>query len=193
MSAMKNLYGDLDARANWQTALLRASGLMLALALSLVIVLAHEHLRVLGRYGYAGVFLVSLASSATVLLPAPSLALVFASGTMLNPLALGLVAATGETLGELVGYLAGASGSAIVKDHARYQQLARLTHHYGLALILVLAVIPNPVFDLVGIAAGALRLPVGRFFLACWVGKLVKATMVALLGARSLAWLAGFG
>jgi uncharacterized membrane protein YdjX (TVP38/TMEM64 family) len=45
-----------------------------------------------------------------------------------------------------------------------------------------LAVIPNPLFDIVGIVSGVLRIPVWRFFTACWAGNVIKATAVALAG-----------
>jgi membrane protein DedA with SNARE-associated domain len=60
-----------------------------------------------------------------------------------------------------------------------------MERHGGIT-ILVLSVIPNPLFDLAGIAAGSLRYPLWRFFLVCWLGKTIKTTLVALAGAWSL-------
>ena len=42
---------------------------------------------------------------------------------------------------------------------------------YGLAGILVLAFIPNPLFDIAGIASGALEIPWWQFLLACAAGR----------------------
>ncbi len=172
--------------ALWRPHLLRIAGLLLAAGISAFIIIEREQLSALGRYGYPGIFLISMASSATVFLPAPSLAVVFATGGVLNPLLVGLAAGLGEALGELTGYLAGASGRAIIEDRERYQRLVQLTRRYGLLIIFFLSVIPNPTFDLAGIAAGALRFPVSRFLMACWAGKTIKTTMVALIGAGSL-------
>jgi uncharacterized membrane protein YdjX (TVP38/TMEM64 family) len=52
--------------------------------------------------------------------------------------------------------------------------------------IFVLSVIPNPFFDLAGIAAGTLRYPLWRFLLACWLGKTIKTTVVAWAGSQSI-------
>ena len=52
-------------------------------------------------------------------------------------------------------------------------------------MIFVLAVIPNPVFDLAGLAAGMLRMPVLRYFTAAATGKIIKNVAVAG-GASSL-------
>ena len=170
----------------WRAILLRAGGILLAVAISAFILIERDHVAALARYGYPGVFLISLASSATVFLPAPGIAVIFATGSVLNPFVIGVVAGLGEALGELTGYLAGASGRAVIADSERYEKLVRLTRRYGLFVVFVLSVIPNPTFDLVGIAAGALRLPVTKFLGVCFLGKVVKSTVVALAGAGSL-------
>lgn len=138
----------------------------------------------LERLGYMGAFLAGLVSSATVILPAPGLAVVFAlGGSMPSPLLLGLAAGTGMTLGELTGYLAGYSGRGIVEERSRYQWMVAQTQRYGGFFIFLIALIPNPAFDLAGIGAGTLRFPVSRFLLASWPGKTIKAVLVAYAGA----------
>ncbi len=59
----------------------------------------------------------------------------------------------------------------------------------GFVTLFVLSAIPNPVFDMAGIAAGMLRFPVHRFLLACWLGKTLKGVAVAYLGSMSVSWL----
>jgi len=51
-------------------------------------------------------------------------------------------------------------------------------------VIFALAVVPNPAFDLVGIAAGALRMPVLSYLAAAATGKVIKN--VAIAGGASL-------
>ncbi len=178
--------------AYWRARLLRIASLLLVIGISGAIIVERDQLSALGHYGYPGVFIISVLSSATVFLPAPGIAVVFATGSVLNPILVGLVAGLGEALGELTGYLAGASGRAIIEDRERYQRLVAKTRRYGLFVILLLSIVPNPTFDLAGIAAGALRFPVSRFLLACWIGKTIKATLIALLGAGSLGLLSRF-
>ena len=73
----------------------------------------------LGNYGYLGAFLISLVSSATILLPLPGFLVVFPLGAALNPILVGLAAAGGATIGEMTGYLLGFTGRGIVeKDRA---------------------------------------------------------------------------
>jgi uncharacterized membrane protein YdjX (TVP38/TMEM64 family) len=54
---------------------------------------------------------------------------------------------------------------------------------HGSPAIFALAVIPNPFFDLGGIAAGVLRMPVWRCLAACWAGKVLRMIAVAAAGA----------
>jgi membrane protein YqaA with SNARE-associated domain len=138
------------------------------------------------RYGYPGVFFVSLLASATIVVPAPSLAVVSVVGSVLNPVLVGLCAGAGETVGELTGYLAGFSGRAIIENREQYERLTRWTQKYGLWVILVLSIIPNPLFDLAGIAAGALKMRVRNFVLVCLFGKTIKTILFALGGKALL-------
>jgi len=158
--------------------------LTMVFLITALIALYRERLRELAGYGYPGIFLVSLMGNATVILPAPSLAVVFGMGGVLNPLFVGLVAGVGEALGELTGYLAGYGGRAVVEDGEMYGRLERWMRRNGSATILALSAIPNPFFDLAGIAAGALRFPLEQFLLSCWVGKTIKTIAFAFVGAQ---------
>jgi membrane protein YqaA with SNARE-associated domain len=170
--------------------LLRALALFLSLAITAAIIIFRQHLAAFAGYGYLGVFVVSLLGNATVILPVPSLLAVFAGGTAFNPFIVGLVAGVAEPLGELTGYLAGYGGAAIVENRQRFQRLQHWMQRHGFITILVLSAIPNPLFDMAGVSAGALRMPVWKFLLSCWIGKTAKALAIAWLGSQSIQWLA---
>ena len=59
----------------------------------------------------------------------------------------------------------------------------------GALAILILAAVPNPFFDLAGIAAGITKLPLKSFLIACWIGQTIKMSAFAYAGAASLNWL----
>mgnify|MGYP001145940797 FL=1 len=164
----------------------QALALLFALSITIAIFAFREQLAALRGYGYAGVFLIGLLGNATVIFPVPSLAVVFAGGGVLNPLLVGLVSGVGEPLGELTGYLAGYGGRAVIEDGARFERIKLWMERRGFLTLFVLSAIPNPVFDLAGIAAGMVRFPVGKFLLACWLGKSLKAILVAYLGSLSI-------
>lgn len=137
----------------------------------------------LGNYGYLGVFLATLLPSATVILPSPTLAAAWLAGSFLSPWLVGLVAGLGATVGELTGYLAGYGGSVFIEESPHYDRVRRLAGRFGLQLtIFVFALIPNPLFDLTGIAAGAMHLPVWQFMLFCFLGKVIRFALIAWLG-----------
>jgi membrane protein YqaA with SNARE-associated domain len=167
--------------------------LVLTIVVSVSVFVVSDRVAAFGRYGYPGIFVLSLLSSATIILPAPSLAVVSVMGAVLNPVAVGLAAGAGEALGELTGYAAGYSGRAVVGNQVRYERMVAWTRRYGLWVVLVLSIVPNPLFDLAGIAAGALRVPLARFLVVCWVGKTVKTTAFAVAGQSLLSALPFIG
>jgi membrane protein YqaA with SNARE-associated domain len=164
----------------------RLAVLAMVLGLSVGIFLLRDRFAELAAVGYSGIFVVSLLSSATIVLPAPSLALVFAMGSALPPVLVGLAAGIGEALGELTGYAAGFGGRAIIDDQSRFQRLQSWMRAHGGITIFVLSVIPNPIFDLAGIAAGSVHYPPWRFLLFCWLGKTIKTIIVAWAGSQSI-------
>ncbi len=170
----------------WKRKAFRFLILFLMLALSGAIVFFGKEFAQLAAIGYPGIFLVSLLGNATIVLPAPSLALVFAMGSVLNPVLVGLVAGAGEALGELTGYAAGYGGQAVIEHRERYDRLTEWMARRGGITIFFLSLIPNPFVDLAGIAAGSLRYPLLRFLFFCWMGKTVKTLVVAWAGANSL-------
>lgn len=158
--------------------------------LSLVIVLLTARFRgqieALEGYGYLGAFVIGFVGNATVILPAPSLAFTVALGGVLNPLLVGVVTGAGEALGEMTGYLAGVSGKRIVEHRERYEHVQRQMDRHGGWVFFVLAVIPNPLFDIAGITAGIVRYPVWKFLLSAGIGKMLKATLFAGAGRQLL-------
>ena len=169
----------------WTSRLFRFLVIAIVVGISVSIFVFRDRFAELAAIGYPGIFVVSLLGNATVILPAPSLALVFAMGSVLPPVLVGLVAGVGEALGELTGYAAGFGGRAVIENQKTYERLVAWMRRAGGATVFVLSVIPNPFFDLAGIAAGTLGYPVWRFLLFCWLGKTIKTILVAWAGAQS--------
>ncbi|MDW8064347.1 MAG: VTT domain-containing protein [Anaerolineae bacterium] len=138
------------------------------------------------RFGYPAVFLISALTNATLILPLPGLAVTTLAGGVFNPWIVGVVAGLGQAVGELTGYLAGYGGQTVVDNLPRYAQLVRWMRRFGPWVIFVLALIPNPVFDVAGIVAGSTRMPLWQFLLPCAAGKILKNLIVAWAGFQSL-------
>ena len=173
-------------RSFWLSTPFRLLVILAVLGLSVAIFALRGQFKEMAAVGYPGIFLVSLLGNATIVLPAPSLALVFAMGSALPPLFVGLAAGAGEALGELTGYAAGFGGRGVIEDRKTFQRLEAWMQRAGGITVFVLSAIPNPFVDLAGMAAGALRYPIWRFLLACWLGKTLKTTLVAWAGSQSI-------
>lgn len=171
--------------------LARILAVVAVIGLSALAFLYRDQARSLAQYGYLGIFILSFLANATILLPAPGVVFVFAMGAVYNPIGVALAAGAGSALGEISGYLIGFSGQAVVEKGARYQKILtwmRENPHLRNTAIFVLAFIPNPLFDLAGIAAGTLRVPIATFLFFTLLGKIVKMLLFAYLGASSLDW-----
>jgi len=167
--------------------IIRVLVLLLVTAVTVVLVINRDKLQGLQAYGYPGIFLFSILANATILIPVPGVIFTSAMGAVFNPLWVAIAAGAGAALGELSGYLAGFSGQAVVEDSKRYDQVVRWMERYGELTTLVLAFIPNPLFDLAGLIAGLLKMPVWKFLLYCAIGKILKMMMFAYAGG----WLIG--
>jgi membrane protein DedA with SNARE-associated domain len=172
----------------WLT-LARILSLAAVIAITVYIFSIRDQAAQLAVYGYPGIFLLSILANATLFLPAPGVAFVFSMGAVFPPLPVALAAGAGSALGELSGYLAGFSGRAVLERSPRIERLEKMMRRYGALTILVLAFIPNPVFDLAGITAGMLRMPVSKFLFFCWIGKTLKMLAFAFAGAFAVKWL----
>jgi membrane protein YqaA with SNARE-associated domain len=138
--------------------------------------------------GYPAIFVTALVGSGGLVIPFPSTAAVFFGGDYLNPVFVGLIAGVAEAIGEITGYALGYSGSDVAQKSRFYRPIERWVRTRGWPAILLFSMIPNPIFDLLGIAAGTLRYPLRNFLLLAWAGKTVKNVGIAYAGAVGASW-----
>ncbi len=166
------------------------AALLCSLALIVLSILLARHVGAFEQFGYIGSFLAMLIGSATVFLPAPALAVVVALGaTVANPWLVGLAGGLGATIGEITGYLAGYSGHKIVEEQPQYKNIAGLLEKHGYWAIMLLAFVPNPLFDVAGVIAGSTKYPLSKFLTATLIGKVAKCLAAAYVGVWSFGWL----
>ena len=138
----------------------RCSFCLAVVALSMYVFSVRDQAQRFAAYGYPGIFLISLLANATILLPAPGVAVVFAMGSVFSPpfVALGrrsrrhVWASSRRTQ-------PGLAGRPSSSEPRPTRASCRGCDRYGGLTTFVLAAIPNPFFDLAGMAAGALRMP----------------------------------
>ena len=150
--------------------------------------------------GYPGIFLANFLGTATVFVPVPGLtaagqALIVAGSQTLFKPGVVLAGAAGMTLAESTAYLAGVVGRGMAEERqmplrGRLGQwlrraagwVDRLMARYGFATLLVLAGVPNPLFEFAGITAGAVRMNFWRFLLAVAIGKTARVIILVIVG-----------
>jgi len=181
--------GSQNKRSRPWTNVLRVLALVVVVAITVFVYSIRDRVEEFAAFGYPGIFLVALMANATVFLPAPGVAVVFAMGSIFHPAGVALAAGTGGALGELSGYLAGFSGQVVVEKTHVYDRIHPWVVKYGVWTILVLSAVPNPFFDIAGVAAGMTKMSLRRFLVACWVGQLIKMSMFSFAGYYSLNWL----
>lgn len=136
----------------------------------------------LGTAGFAGVWVISFIAASSIIVPVPGLAAVCvaaAPGVGLNPLVVGVVAGSAEALGEMSGYLAGAGGRRLLRRNRFYPRLRLLMIRWGGILLFIGSVVPNPVFDIIGLLAGSVGYPVRKFLPIVFAGKAIKSSAIA--------------
>jgi membrane protein DedA with SNARE-associated domain len=185
------------------TGVLLIAGLVLSFVPGIVLLLNPGLTDPIGEYAYAGVFLVNLLSTATLILPVPGITatanvlIATEASDARFPWIIGILGGAGMAIGEFTAYYAGVFGAHAARTHRlgvprRFEPLARrvydavstLMHRWGMLTLFVLAAIPDPVFEIAAVTAGSVQMPVKRYFAAVLAGCLVRGLTLAYLGAR---------
>ena len=148
------------------------------------------------QVGYPAIAGLSFLASAGLVVPVPGIFSVCAGGLLLNPLLVALVAGATGTVGELTGYALGYSGRGVVTGGRLYMRMESWMRSRGWLVLFLLSILPNPIFDLAGIAAGVLRFPIWGFLGIIWLGTLMKFLALAYGCSFGVEWISdlfGFG
>jgi membrane protein DedA with SNARE-associated domain len=183
----------------------RIAAIALALTVSLtpgVVLLVFPDLTdSLEGFGYIGVFLTNLASTATFYFPVPGLTL--AAQTLIAtegedaafPWLVGIAGGAGMAVGEVTAYYAGYLGAELVRGRElpgprrlrpaierAIRWINWLMNRWGMATLFVLSAVPNPAFEVAGLTAGSVRMAFRRFILSVTAGKMVRGVLLAYYG-----------
>lgn len=166
--------------------------ILLVIVISAVLFIFRHQIEGLREYAYLGVFLVSMLSSATVIVPVPGVVVFVPLLTTLNPVLVGVIGAAGSMIGETTGYAAGFSGRSLASRGKLYLRVEGWMHKRGALIVFLFAFLPVLPLDVAGIVSGALRYPLWKFMLVAWVGKTMKYVILMLLAAWGAKWIMGF-
>ena len=163
-------------------------GLVLAVAIVVAVGLSYKHYpdffksENIARFGYVGVFIVSVILNATIIIPVSNMTFILALGGILTmPWLVGFMGGLGAVIGEMTGYMAGRSGRNLIAKNKVYLRVEKWVKKRGWIAIFFLSAVPL-FFDVVGIIAGALRMPVWEFAVPTFAGRTITYIIVAYLG-----------
>ena len=136
------------------------------------------------QLGLIGAFVISLTSSATVVLPAPGILIILSMAEIIDPWRLGVVTGIGTGLGGSTAYLAGAVGRGAMGESSRIKQ--RMTNlfnsRWGAVILFLGNLIPFAPGDAISAIAGISRFPLIAFFIYVIIASIIKMIALSWLG-----------
>ena len=160
---------------------------ILSIVLSIAFFIFRDFFKGSESLGLIGLFLVNFVSNASFFVSAPAFLTVVAAGNLYPPILVALVSSFGAAAGDTVGFVFGITGRNLAKHSLSRKKWFRiLEKHFkkhGDWLLFVLALIPNPLFDAIGLIAGIFAYPLFRFFLIVWVGRFIRYYLLAIFGS----------
>lgn len=153
---------------------------------SLPFLLWSEIIKKLALAGYIGLFVACFLTNATVFLPASGIAFTISASTVLNPLFCTIIGGVGTACGELISYYCGRVGKHVVENTPLFSRIQTYVQKYGVLTVWLFAFLPLPLFDLVGVTAGAGKMPLPKYIIPCMIGKVMKMMVYVFLVQRYL-------
>jgi len=161
---------------------------LLSIVLSIVFFLFKDYFKEASSLGLFGIFVVNFVSSATFFVSAPAFLTIITGGNLYSPILVALIATLGACLGDMLGFAFGHSGRRLAKKkldrHKGIRFLEKHFHRHGALIIFLLAIIPNPFFDAIGILAGVVNYPALRFFAIMLAGRFLRYWALAQFGSK---------
>lgn len=136
------------------------------------------------QFGLIGAFVISLTSSATVVLPAPGILIILSMAEIIDPWRLGIVTGIGGGIGGGTAYLAGVVGRGVMGESSRIKQ--RMTDlfngRWGIVILFLGNLIPFAPGDAISAIAGISRFPLIAFFIYVIIASIIKMIALSWLG-----------
>src|SRR3990167_4320226 len=140
--------------------------------------------------GLIGIFIINFVSHASFFVSGPAFLTVVAGGNLYPPILVALVSSFGATLGETISFAFGASGRYLanhkLKNKKWFYILSIYFKKYGDIILFVFALVPNPLFDAVGLVAGIFGYNFFKYFLLVLAGRFIRYFFFASFCAKLL-------
>ena len=144
---------------------------------------------IIENWGYIGVFVVSLITSAGLFfIPFPMAPVVFILGSIMNPVLLAVIVSVGSVIGGSFKYLVGLGGKGILEK--RYsRELSRIRNAFEkynfFMWIIAISLTPFP-DDPVSIFCGMVKYDFKKYFLGMLIGRFILNLILAIAGYYSI-------
>jgi len=155
-------------------------GFAIGILFALPYLLFKEKIQEFSTLGYIGLFLSCFVSNLSILLPTSSTIIIIAASLTLNPFICIVVGGIGTAFGEQASYICGLIGSSgfDISTKKGKEITTKWFERNSFLTVLLFAFVPFPVFDIIGIIAGAKRMSWWKYTLAAVLGKVLKFTLV---------------
>jgi len=161
----------------------------ITIAMFVCIIVYKDQVKELQQYGYLGAFFISVLGGATVIVPVPMLAIVFALGAVMPmPWLVAILAALGELLGAMTIYFTGRSaGHALSQSKTgwiqkTYDKVLSFVKKRAAVTLFIVTSIVNPFFYPAAFAAGAMKFGIRKYILVVLAGKLINSFTIVYAG-----------
>ena len=164
-----------------------ASIFVLSIVLSIAFFIYRDFFKESTSLGLIGLFIINFVTNASFFVSAPAFLTVVAGGNLYSPILVALVSSLAATAGDSIGFAFGFASHKLTYHKLEKKKWFRiLEKHFkkhGNLLLFAFALIPNPVFDAIGLIAGIFAYPFFRFFIIVWLGRLIRYFLLASFGS----------
>lgn len=138
--------------------------------------------------GLLGLFIINAVSNASFFISAPAFLTAFAGGAIYPPILVALAAAGGSAVGDMLSYVVGLSGRHTFNHKLNkklwFRVLEGVFKKHGTWILLFFALVPNFLFDSIGLFAGAFAFHPLKFFFIVLLGRFIRFFILASIGAH---------
>ena len=169
---------DNKIRINLRKALSVLLGIVFAIMMSAPYILYKEQIQQMALVGYLSVVIACAISNVSILLPSSSTLIVVAAAASLNP----MLCVLAGGLGADSSYICARIGRKGFDDNGKKEKkVLKWMEKHDTITVFVFAFLPLPIFDIVGIAAGVLRMNWIKYLFSATLGKTLKF-LLAVIG-----------
>jgi membrane protein YqaA with SNARE-associated domain len=164
---------------------LAVAGVIFLIALNISVYYAPIDYGAFTSFAYLGAFVVCFLANALIAIPIPYIPIVAHIGATTEvPWLVVALGALASVLGESVAFVAGRAEEGLVSEHPVYRRVHRVAERplVAGAMIFAFAVPPNPIFDVAGLAAGAVGVPYRVFLVSVFAARLIRLAVIVWLG-----------